>query len=116
MRQEIESFSALTAAIWLLDATITILGARALGLQFSYPVARLLAGLGLGSALPSPPGFVGIYQFVAVTVPGCISKSAWWDRGAKGITPSLMKSRRDREEVTNSMAQQASGKVKTHRE
>ena len=28
----------------------------------------LLAGLGLGSALPSTPGYVGIYQFVAVTV------------------------------------------------
>src|SRR6476660_2086728 len=28
----------------------------------------LLAGLGLGSALPSTPGYVGIYQFVAVSV------------------------------------------------
>jgi uncharacterized membrane protein YbhN (UPF0104 family) len=28
----------------------------------------LLAGLGLGSALPSTPGYIGIYQFVAVTV------------------------------------------------
>ena len=28
----------------------------------------LLCGLGLGSALPSTPGYVGIYQFVAVTV------------------------------------------------
>ena len=28
----------------------------------------LLAGMGLGSALPSTPGYVGIYQFVAVTV------------------------------------------------
>jgi hypothetical protein len=28
----------------------------------------LLTGLGLGSALPSTPGYVGIYQFVAVTV------------------------------------------------
>jgi glycosyltransferase 2 family protein len=33
------------------------------------PVAFLLvAGLGLGSALPSTPGYVGIYQFVAVSV------------------------------------------------
>ena len=30
----------------------------------------LLTGLGLGSALPSTPGYVGIYQFVAVTVLG----------------------------------------------
>jgi uncharacterized membrane protein YbhN (UPF0104 family) len=28
----------------------------------------LMAGLGLGSALPSTPGYVGIYQFVAVRV------------------------------------------------
>jgi uncharacterized membrane protein YbhN (UPF0104 family) len=28
----------------------------------------LLASLGLSSALPSTPGYVGIYQFVAVTV------------------------------------------------
>jgi hypothetical protein len=28
----------------------------------------LLAALGIASALPSTPGFVGIYQFVAVTV------------------------------------------------
>jgi len=28
----------------------------------------LLTALGLGSALPSTPGYVGIYQFVAVTV------------------------------------------------
>ena len=27
-----------------------------------------IAGLGLGSALPSTPGYVGIYQFVAVKV------------------------------------------------
>ena len=26
------------------------------------------AALGLGSALPSTPGYVGVYQFVAVTV------------------------------------------------
>ena len=41
----------------------------ALGFQIPLPVAFLLiAGLGLGSALPSTPGYVGIYQFVAVTV------------------------------------------------
>jgi uncharacterized membrane protein YbhN (UPF0104 family) len=46
-----------------------IAGGRALGLTFSFRVALLLlTGLGLGSALPSTPGYVGIYQFVAVTV------------------------------------------------
>ncbi|MEP6716699.1 MAG: lysylphosphatidylglycerol synthase domain-containing protein, partial [Terriglobia bacterium] len=33
------------------------------------PLAFLLiTGLGLGSALPSTPGYVGIYQFVAVSI------------------------------------------------
>jgi len=28
----------------------------------------LIAGLGLGSALPSTPGYIGIWQFVAVSI------------------------------------------------
>ena len=40
-------------------------GGRVLG----YPAALLtLSALGLASAAPSTPGFVGIYQFVAVSV------------------------------------------------
>ena len=63
------AFSSLTAAIWSLDAVGTIVIGNALGLHIPLPVAFLLiAGLGLGSALPSTPGYVGIYQFVAVTV------------------------------------------------
>ena len=63
------TFAGLTAAIWCFDATATIASARALNLSFSYSIAFLLiAGLGLGSALPSTPGYVGIYQFVAVSV------------------------------------------------
>lgn len=63
------SFAGLTACIWLLDATGSVIVAHALGLGLSFPVALLLlAGLGLGSALPSTPGYIGIYQFVAVTV------------------------------------------------
>lgn len=62
-------FLLLTAAIWGLDSySITIL-ARALGMQMSLAVALLLiVGLGVGSALPSTPGYIGIFQFVAVTV------------------------------------------------
>jgi len=38
-------------------------------LTLTFPVAvLLLTGLALGSSLPSTPGYVGIYQFVAVTV------------------------------------------------
>jgi uncharacterized protein (TIRG00374 family) len=62
-------FLGLTLVIWCLDAVGTMIGAAALGLAISLPVAFLLiAGLGLGSALPSTPGYVGIYQFVAVSV------------------------------------------------
>jgi glycosyltransferase 2 family protein len=68
-RGRLARFAGLTAVIWLNDAFATIVGARALGLTISLPVAFLLiAGLGLGSALPSTPGYVGIYQFVAVSV------------------------------------------------
>jgi uncharacterized membrane protein YbhN (UPF0104 family) len=38
-------------------------------MQMSLAIALLLiVGLGLGSALPSTPGYIGIFQFVAVTV------------------------------------------------
>jgi hypothetical protein len=48
-----------------------MLGGHAVGLAISFPLAvLLLTGLGLSSALPSTPGYVGIYQFVAVTVLG----------------------------------------------
>ncbi|HET8549381.1 MAG TPA: lysylphosphatidylglycerol synthase transmembrane domain-containing protein [Bryobacteraceae bacterium] len=65
----VAGFVALTIVIWFIDATFTVVGGRALGLAIDLRVAFLLiAGLGLGSALPSTPGYVGIYQFVAVTV------------------------------------------------
>jgi uncharacterized membrane protein YbhN (UPF0104 family) len=63
------AFAGLTVLIWCLDATGTVITASALG--FRLPMAGaflLIASLGLGSALPSTPGYVGIYQFVAVTV------------------------------------------------
>ena len=63
------AFASMSAVIWILDAVATVIGAAALGLRMPLPLAFLLiVGLGLGSALPSTPGYVGIYQFVAVTV------------------------------------------------
>jgi uncharacterized protein (TIRG00374 family) len=63
------SFLGLTAVIWFMDAVGTILGARSLDLDLNLAMSYLLlTGLGLGSALPSTPGYVGIYQYVAVTV------------------------------------------------
>lgn len=63
------SFLGLTVVVWLIDACIAIITAQALGLTLGLPEAMLLlAGLGLSSAAPSTPGYVGIYQFVAVEV------------------------------------------------
>jgi uncharacterized protein (TIRG00374 family) len=63
------SFCGLTALIWIADAVSSMVLARALHLHMAFPVAvLLLTGLGLGSALPSTPGYIGIYQFVAITV------------------------------------------------
>jgi uncharacterized protein (TIRG00374 family) len=62
-------FAGLTLLIWCLDAIGTLTLMRSLGMHASIGVAFLLiTSLGLGSALPSTPGYVGIYQFVAVTV------------------------------------------------
>lgn len=62
-------FFGVTMVIWLCDALGTLVGMHALGMSTTIPVALLLiTGLGLGSALPSTPGYVGIYQFVAVNV------------------------------------------------
>jgi uncharacterized membrane protein YbhN (UPF0104 family) len=72
-------FAAMTVLIWVSDALGTMVASRALDLGLSFSAAMLLiTGLGLSSALPSTPGYVGIYQFVAVTilVPMGIAKSA----------------------------------------
>ena len=62
-------FAGLTVVIWLSDAVGVMAMGRALDLAIPFATAfLLLAGMGLGSALPSTPGYVGIYQFVAVTV------------------------------------------------
>jgi len=67
--RRIAGFLGLTAVIWSMDAVGAVIIGRAVGVPLSLPVAFLLiTGLGLGSALPSTPGYVGIYQFVAVSV------------------------------------------------
>ncbi len=63
------SFLSLTALIWLIDAMVALEVAVAFHLSFSLLQALfLLATLGLASAAPSTPGYVGIYQLVAVTI------------------------------------------------
>ena len=62
------SFFAFTAVIWLGDAFVTITVAHSLALSFSVPQALLLnVALGLSSAIPSTPGYIGVFQFVAVS-------------------------------------------------
>lgn len=62
-------FVLLTAVIWCTDAATTVVLAQGINVQITIPMAFLLtAGLALGSALPSTPGYVGIYQFVAVSI------------------------------------------------
>lgn len=62
-------FFGLTAVIWTLDALAATMVAWALDLPFEIKLGFLLiAALGLSSAAPSTPGFVGIYQIVAVAV------------------------------------------------
>ncbi len=68
-RGRLSRFLLLTAVIWSLDGITTVVGAHAIGVSIGLPAAFLLvAGLGLGSALPATPGYVGIYQFVAVSI------------------------------------------------
>jgi len=67
--KRLAAFLSLTIVIWCMDAAGVVIGGSALGLAIPLPLAFLLiAGLGLGSALPSTPGYVGIYQFVAVSI------------------------------------------------
>jgi uncharacterized protein (TIRG00374 family) len=62
-------FLGLSSVVWILDASGVVLLSRALNLNFTYPQAFLmLVAMGLASAIPSTPGYVGIYQFVAVSL------------------------------------------------
>ena len=63
------SLVAFTVVVWLLDGAMAIEVARALNLTLDLPQALLLlAALALASTVPLTPGYVGVYQFVAVTV------------------------------------------------
>ncbi len=64
-------FIGITLLTWSVDVLVGLQMAAAFGLELSpEQVLFLLAALGLSSAVPSTPGYVGVYQFVAVTVLG----------------------------------------------
>jgi glycosyltransferase 2 family protein len=61
-------FTSLTGLIWLTDAFGTVILSYILNIPLLLQQAFvLIAALGLSSAIPSTPGYVGVYQFVAVT-------------------------------------------------
>jgi hypothetical protein len=62
-------FAAMTVFVWFIDTIMAVQVGQALGLSLSLAESvLLLAALGLSSAIPSTPGYIGIYQFVAVLV------------------------------------------------
>jgi glycosyltransferase 2 family protein len=62
-------FILLTFIIWIVDAIGNMVGVRIISQTLNLSQALiLLSALGLSSAIPSTPGYVGVYQFVAVTV------------------------------------------------
>jgi len=62
-------FLALTLVIWPLDSFTGVLVADSIGLNLEMKTSMVvLAALGLSSAIPSTPGYVGVFQFVAVNV------------------------------------------------
>jgi len=67
--RRLASFFLLTAVVWLFDGLGNMLGVRIISHSLSLGQALiLLAALGLSSAIPSTPGYIGVYQFVAVSV------------------------------------------------
>lgn len=62
-------FLLLTLIIWPIDSYTGVLVADSIGLDLQFQTSMVvLAALGLSSAIPSTPGYVGVFQFVAVTV------------------------------------------------
>lgn len=71
-------FAALSAVLWSLDTVVGTLLARAFDLPLTpAQVFVLIAALGIFSAVPSTPGGIGVYQWVAnaVLVPFGLSDS-----------------------------------------
>lgn len=62
-------FLLFTCIIWAIDAAVFVALARAFGAQLTLPQAIVFsAALGFASSIPSTPGFVGVFQAVAVLV------------------------------------------------
>lgn len=63
------AFLLLTIIVWSLDVAFAVQVAQGLHVALDpFQAILLLAALGFSSAAPSTPGYVGVYQFVAVSV------------------------------------------------
>jgi uncharacterized protein (TIRG00374 family) len=84
--RRVAAFVLLTPCIWGLDAFGATVVGRSLGIHITWESAFvLLAGLALGSMLPSTPGYVGVFQFVTVTI-----LQAYGVKHSQGLTYSLV--------------------------
>jgi uncharacterized protein (TIRG00374 family) len=62
-------FLLLTVVIWPIDGMMAMWVGQSLGVPLGFARGMILiAALGLSSAVPSTPGYVGVYQFAGVTV------------------------------------------------
>lgn len=62
-------FFLLSIFIWALDTAGCLIFAGVIGQRLTFAQAfLLLACLGISSAVPSTPGYIGVYQFVAVSL------------------------------------------------
>jgi len=67
--QRAVAFVLYTFIIWSMDGVGAVILSHALHISLTLNQSfLLLAALGLSSAIPSTPGYVGVYQFVAVIV------------------------------------------------
>jgi len=67
--QRLFGFLAFSAVIWTIDAFCCTLVANAFNFTIPFPIAFIiLSALGLSSAIPSTPGYLGVYQIVTVAV------------------------------------------------
>ncbi len=67
--RRLAGFAVFTATIWTIDAFANTLGVGIISQTLRMDQAFiLLAALGLSSAIPSTPGYIGVYQFVAILV------------------------------------------------
>jgi uncharacterized protein (TIRG00374 family) len=66
---QVARLAVVTMMIWFLETWFTILIAQALGLPIGGAIGLLLlCALSLASVVPSTPGSIGVFQFVAVTM------------------------------------------------